>query len=111
MNESLWHLTATFCAIVGMAYLALSFDANWRRVFNDAVKPNIPRLRIAGWFFLALSAIACFKADHASMAVLVWVMLLAPAAVTVALTLTGYRRLLRVVCLGMLRVKTEHEKL
>jgi len=49
---------------------------------------------------LAASAALCFIADRPSMAVLVWVMLLAGAAVFVALTLARWPRRLRLLWPG-----------
>lgn len=75
--------------VLGMAWLALSLSAHWRQVYNTPLgKLPTLGLRGAGSAALLVSALCCFAADHPSMAVLVWVMLLAGAALTVAMVLT-----------------------
>lgn len=83
-------LSAAFAASTcGMAWLALAMDEHWRQVTGDAAPGPIATrvLRVLGTSALLASAALCFAADHASMAVLVWVMTLAAAALVVAFTL------------------------
>jgi hypothetical protein len=89
-------LAALLCSTLGMAWLALAMDAHWRQV-RTTQGPNrrtAIRLRAAGGLALALSLFLCLRADHASMASLVWVMMLAGAALAVAFTLAWRPRLL-----------------
>jgi hypothetical protein len=90
---------AAALAVAGFAWLALAMDAHWAQVHGgDAPVRAVRRLlRVLGISGLLASAVLCLQADHPTMAVLVWVMLLAAAALLVALTLTWRPRLLRTV--------------
>ena len=102
MSEALWLIAATFFAVAGMGWLALSLSHHWQQVFPNAGDAHILRLRSAGWGFLVLSALSCFQADHPSMAVLVWVMLIPLSAIMIAMMLIWCPRLLRVICPGFI---------
>lgn len=80
---------ATLAAVLGCAWLALAMEVHWQQVFGPApVSPATRRaLRILGTAALLLSLGLCLLADRPSMAALVWVMLLAQGALTVALVL------------------------
>ncbi len=85
-------------------WLALSLPVHWRQVFvADEVAPGY--LRTLGWLALAVSVLCCFKADHPSMAVLVWFTLLPVAAVVTAMTLSYRPALLRAACPAFLRAR------
>jgi hypothetical protein len=87
---------ALVCSILGMAWLALAMDTHWRQV-RSTQGPNRQTailLRAVGSLALALSLILCLRTDHASMASLVWVMMLAGGALGVAFTLAWRPRLL-----------------
>jgi hypothetical protein len=58
-------------------------------------------LRGLGALALMAALVLCLAADHASMAVLVWVMTLAGAALTIAFTLTWRPRLLIPLVVGV----------
>ena len=101
-NANLWLLAAAASMGLATNWLALSLPAHWRQVFNtDEVAPGY--LRTLGWLALSVSVLCCFKADHPSMAVLVWFTLLPVAAVATALTLSYRPALLRMVCPVFLR--------
>jgi hypothetical protein len=80
---------AWLCALVGMAWLALTLDVHWRQVRGAA--PLTPRratlLRLGGTAALCASLWLCLRADHLTMAPLVWVMGMAGAALIVAFAL------------------------
>jgi TonB family protein len=98
MTDTFWLLAAALCALLGMVWLALALPAHWKQVYPERTNgPWKAGLRTGGWTALLLSGLACLKADHATMAVLVWVMLLAAAAATVALVLSGTPRRVRVI--------------
>lgn len=79
---------AWFATTLGMAFLALAMDIHWEQVQGDALAPPVQRLLRATCALMLLVSLAlCVAVDHATMAVLVWVMLLAPAAACVAMTL------------------------
>lgn len=83
-------LAAFLATVAGMGWFALTLDAHWAQVRGNARQPAsvVRRLRMLGSLGLAVSFGLCLKVDHASMATLVWVMMLAAAAVTIAFTLT-----------------------
>lgn len=98
MSDVLWLVAAAVLSFAGMAWLALAMEVHWDQVMHrpahDAV--HIRRfLRVLGAAALLLSLLSCLMADRPSMSVLVWVMLLAAAAVLIAFTLTWRARTLR----------------
>lgn len=100
MTEAMWLIAAVITAILSMGWLALSYQSHWQQVFPQSeAKPGRSRLKGFGWSFLVVSAGCCLAADHPSMAVLVWVMLLALAAMTIAMILSRRPTLLRIICL------------
>lgn len=94
MLEALLLFAALLANLLGMVWLALAMDAHWRQV--RAGTPWRPatakRLRAAGVAALAASLACCLRVDHASMAVLVWIMTLAAAALAVAFALAWRAR-------------------
>jgi hypothetical protein len=77
-----WLLT-----LAGLAWFALTLDAHWRQVRGAAPAPRHAVLRGLGTAALCASLLLCLRADHVSMAPLVWVMSLATGALAVAFTL------------------------
>lgn len=99
MTEAGWLILAMTSTLLSMGWLALSYESHWRQVFSDnTLNPNPFRLKLIGWSFLLLSIVFCLTADHPSMAVLVWIMLLAVAAMTIAMTLSQRPSVLRRIC-------------
>jgi hypothetical protein len=89
-------LAALVANLAGMAWLALSMDAHWEQVLGSAPSRNtLRRLRVLGALGLACGLALCLRVDHASMAVLVWIMTLTAAALVVAFTLTWRPRWLQ----------------
>ena len=99
MSEPLWLGAAALLALAGMGWLALAMEVHWRQVAaprpGNTPAPRAARLLGAG--ALPLSLLACLVADRPSMAVLVWLMLLAASAVLVALALARRPALLRLL--------------
>ncbi len=96
MAPALW-LAAYGLCVAGLGWLALAMDVHWRQA-SAAPLPSRPRRKLLqglGIAALAGSLAACLAADHATMAPLVWLMLLAAAALTVALTLSWRPRWLK----------------
>jgi hypothetical protein len=89
-------LAALLACFLGLAWLALAMDVHWQQVRGAGIPgAGIRRLlRALGALALLASLILCFVADHASMAVLVWVMALAGGALLVAFTLSWKPRML-----------------
>ncbi len=88
--DSLWLLVALLCSLVGIGWLALAMEVHWQQVRGaqaQAGRATVFALRVLGAAALLASLLLCLRADHASMAVLVWVMSLAAAALLVAFTL------------------------
>lgn len=96
MPDAFWLATASICALLGMGWLALAMDAHWRQVHASAQRsPREPMLlRILGALGLTTALLFCLLADTATMAVLVWMMLLAIAAFGIAFLLAFRPRLL-----------------
>ena len=81
---------AWLCSLVGVAWLALAMDPHWQHARGVRGRPRWATpfaLRALGGIALLASLLLCLRADHATIAVLVWIMSLAVAAVLVALTL------------------------
>lgn len=81
---------ALLCSVAGLAWLALAMEVHWQQARATHGQPGrgtVIGLRVLGAIALLASLLACLGADHASMAVLVWVMSLAAASLVVALTL------------------------
>lgn len=92
---SAWFLVAAAsCGFIGMTFIALALPAHWEQVRGSRSAPagSIKTLRALGGAALLLSLAACLKADHASMASLVWLMLLTASALAVAFTLSWQPR-------------------
>lgn len=107
MTDSLWLIVATLSMFLSMSWLALSLKSHWQQVFPaQNNKPHKTRLRISGAIFLLLSIVSCLQADHPSMAVLVWLMLLPGAAMAVAMTLSKRPTTLQLICPAFNRLNT-----
>ena len=73
---------AALLSVLGFAWLALAMDTHWEQVHGQAGPAASTRrlLRVLGGLLLSGSLMLCLMADHPSMAVLVWAMLLAGGA-------------------------------
>lgn len=94
-SATLWLILASALTFKAMVLFSLSLKAHWKQVLSavrnsTAGKPHSQRLKACGWLLLVLSGAACLRADHASMAVLVWILLISAAAFIVAMIL-AYR--------------------
>jgi len=98
MSEAVWLVAAVALSLCGMAWLALAMEVHWGQVMHlhpeQAWRPR-RRFQAMGAMALLLSLLACLMADRPSMAVLVWIMLLAGSAVGVAMLLSYRPRWLR----------------
>ncbi|HEX4856731.1 MAG TPA: DUF3325 domain-containing protein [Limnobacter sp.] len=87
MSETLYLSLASLFSMLGMAWLALSMDMHWAQVkqlpLNESRPPRV-LLKTLGFSALFISLLLCLEADRPSIAVLVWIMLLAGAAFSVA---------------------------
>lgn len=92
----MWLSLAYVTCVAGFGWLALAMETHWQQVRATVAPPDGPArvLRVLGALALAVGLGVCLHADRASMAALVWVMLLAAAALTVAFTLSWCPRLL-----------------
>lgn len=88
---------AAVSTLAGFGWLALAMDTHWEQAHAGAVpSPAVARrLRVLGSIALLVSLGLCLAADHPTMAVLVWFMLLAGSAVTIAMTLSWQPHWLR----------------
>ena len=89
---------AWLASVVGMGWLAVSMPGHaqqvWERIPSSAMARLLRWLGVAG-IIAALGL--CLAVDHASMAVLVWVMASTGASLLVAFTLAWRPRWLRVL--------------
>lgn len=101
MPDGLLLLAALLANLLGMGWLALAMEPHWRQVRGDAARTRATtvRLRVLGALALMASLALCLRVDHPSMAVLVWVMALAAAALAIAFVLSWRARWLRVLLL------------
>lgn len=93
-----WLLLALLLIQSGMVWLALSMKVHWEQVMSRSAAESITSrktLKSLAVTALMLSLLSCLMADHPSMAVLVWIMLMAITALTVTLVLSWRARLLR----------------
>lgn len=88
--KAAWIGLAFVVCTAGLGWLALAMEVHWRQVRGGTALPRarIVALRVGGAVALLASLAVCLRADHASMAALVWVMLLAAAALTIAFVLS-----------------------
>ena len=92
MPDAMLLAAALVCTVIGMGWLALAMDVHWNQVRATRRSPrSVIVLRVLGAASLVASLALCLLADTATMAVLVWMMLLAVAAVTIALVPAGRR--------------------
>lgn len=91
MNTAFWLIPACLLMLVGMIWLALAKPVHWKQVLGAQANHGrhpVKALQRAGAISLLLSALACLAADHPSMAVLVWIMLLALSTFITAMILS-----------------------
>jgi hypothetical protein len=96
MPDEFWLSTAFVCSVIGMGWLALAMDVHWKQVHAGAPLSRRASVvaRCLGFSALTASLVLCLLADTATMAVLVWMMLLALSAAVVAFLLSWRPRVL-----------------
>lgn len=89
MAETASLMAGLACSLCGMTCLALTLPAHFQQVFGSVALPkqSLGTLRVLGVVAPLASLVACLRADHPSMAGLVWLMLLTASALAVAFTL------------------------
>lgn len=93
-------ILAAISCLLGFAWLALAMNAHWQQVMETDSGPSAQvrkTLRIMGSLSLLVSAVFCFAADRPSMAVLVWLMLLASLSFSIAMILAWRPQWLRIL--------------
>ena len=97
MGKSLLLAAALLCSFCGLGWLALAMEPHWQQVRGEAAagRSTVRLLRALGAGALLLALGLCLRADHATMAVLVWVMALAGSALLIAFSLSWRPRWLR----------------
>lgn len=87
---------ALIASVAGMGWLALSMPVHAQQAWNHVPSPSVLRgLRGLGSAAVLAALALCLGADHATMAVLVWFMALAGAALAVAFALSWRPQWLR----------------
>lgn len=95
MLDGLLLFGAFLTTLIGMGWLALAMNAHWKQVRKGSPSAiTVIVLRSLGGSALFLALLLCLGVDHASMASLVWVMLLAISATSIAFILSWRPRLL-----------------
>ena len=94
MRDPLLLLAASVCCLLAFSWFALAMDVHWQQVrATGAPAPSVKRLlRMLAIAALAVSLGLCLSVDHATMASLVWVMLIAASALAVTFTLSWQPR-------------------
>ena len=97
MGDWIFLLGAGIAAFLGCAWLALAMEGLWEQVHGASAPSRVSRaaLRTLGTVGLLGCGALCFVADRPSMAILLWVMLMAFGAVAIALTLAWKPALLQ----------------
>lgn len=89
----LFLLAAVVTSIAGMGWLALSMRTHARQAWELSPTPSaLRRLRWLGGFSIVITLVLCLQVDHASMAVLVWIMALSAASLLTAFVLSSRPR-------------------
>lgn len=85
MRDPLLLAAGLLIRIAGFAWLALAMDVHWQQVRAEALPARSTKhgLRILGGVAIAVSLRLCLAVDHATMASLVWFMILTASALTV----------------------------
>ncbi|MEM0912437.1 MAG: DUF3325 domain-containing protein, partial [Pseudomonadota bacterium] len=88
---------ASVITVVSFGWLALAMNSHWKQVFAQTgpTKPTQTRLRIMACAGLLTSLWLCLLANHASIAALVWIMLLTGAAFLIGMLLSWKPKVLR----------------
>jgi hypothetical protein len=105
MSEALLLMLALGTGATGMAWLALAKLPHWRQVTGEPAQGTGTRrmLRVSGSAALAVSLGLCLAADHVSMSFLVWIMIIAAGALSVAFALAYKPRALNWLALRIPR--------
>lgn len=103
MAEPLLLTAAAVCSTAGMGWLAAAMKPHWMELRGSQPLGDreVVTLRVLAALSLAASFVLCLWADHASMAALVYVMMLTASALLVAFTLAWRPRLLSVLVIWM----------
>ncbi len=89
MPDEFWLCTALILTVAGMGWLALAMDVHWKQVYTGTRSRRAMIVsRCLGYAALTTSLILCLLADTATMATLVWMMLLALSAAIIAFLLS-----------------------
>jgi hypothetical protein len=99
MHDELWLAAALISTLAGMGWLALAMDVHWDQVSAGASRPRRTAitLRMLGFAALGASLGMCLRADTATMAMLVWMMMLAMSAAIITFVLSARPRALAVL--------------
>jgi hypothetical protein len=103
-------LAAVACAFAGMAWLALSMPVHAQQAWGRTpTVAGLRRLRAAGAIAIVGALMLCLRVDHATIAVLVWLMALSGAALAVAMLLSARPRWMRCVApwVGMVALRRD----
>ncbi|MEM1133048.1 MAG: DUF3325 domain-containing protein [Pseudomonadota bacterium] len=90
---TLWLALAFVLSLAGCAMLAMTQKPHWRAITDS--KSNPPKTAIPGWLCIAAALVPCIIRDGISFAMLLWPLIFALAAFSIAMTLTYKPSLMR----------------
>ena len=86
--DTIWLVFAGLTAFTGCGMLALSQDRHWSRAFGAPAQTTTKSyLKWGGWALVVASLVFCTLRDGGSFAALLWPMLIALGAISVAMVL------------------------
>jgi len=96
MPDGFWLCAAFVLTVFGMGWLALAMDVHWNQVYAGAARSRRAAIisRCLGYAALTTSLVLCLLADTATMAALMWMMLLALSAAIITFLLSSRPRVL-----------------
>jgi hypothetical protein len=88
MPEAFVYALMLALLVLGLAWLALAMERHWRQLRRESAlsRRTVLSLRTLGTMGLGASLALCLWLDHPTIASLVWVMALVPAALAVTFT-------------------------
>jgi hypothetical protein len=88
MPDAFVYALVLLLLVLALAWLALAMERHWRQLRRQSAlsRRTVLALRVLGTTGLGASLALCLWLDHATIASLVWVMALVPAALAVTFT-------------------------
>lgn len=97
MNDVIWFITGAAFSFLAMVWFSMAMQLNCKQVFGRDSKPKSMSLRSLAVLALMVSGLCCLQADHASMAILVWMMFVIVSAFSTGMLLSYRRAVVRIL--------------